>query len=30
MQPRNRSAALTDPDFSEMARNPQIRELLQK
>jgi len=30
LQPRTRSQALTDPDFSELARHPQIRELLQK
>jgi hypothetical protein len=30
LQPRNRSVALSDPDFAELARNPQIRELLQK
>ena len=30
LQPKNRALALSDPDFSELARNPQIRELLQR
>ena len=28
MQPRNRTAALADPDFSELAKYPPIRDLL--
>ena len=28
MQPRNRTAALTDPDFSELAKHQPIRDLL--
>lgn len=30
LQPRNRALALGDPDFAELARTPQIRELLQR
>ena len=28
MQPRNRTAALTDPDFSELAKHQSIRDVL--
>ena len=28
MQPRNRTAALTDPDFSELAKHQPIRDVL--
>ena len=30
LQPRNRALALSDADFSDLARNSQIRELLQR